>query len=39
MTGNITGNGPDLALIHGWGLGSAAWSPLLKQLRSSIACT
>lgn len=32
MTGNITGNGPDLALIHGWGLGSAAWEPVVEAI-------
>ena len=32
MTGKIIGNGPDLALIHGWGLGSAAWEPILNTL-------
>jgi pimeloyl-[acyl-carrier protein] methyl ester esterase len=26
------GNGPDLALIHGWGLGSAAWAPVVAAL-------
>jgi pimeloyl-[acyl-carrier protein] methyl ester esterase len=28
----IVGNGPDLALIHGWGLGSAAWEPVVAAL-------
>jgi pimeloyl-[acyl-carrier protein] methyl ester esterase len=28
----ITGDGPDLALIHGWGLGSAAWAPVIDAL-------
>jgi pimeloyl-ACP methyl ester esterase len=28
----IVGNGPDLALIHGWGLGSAAWEPVAAAL-------
>ncbi|MBK7955826.1 MAG: alpha/beta fold hydrolase [Candidatus Accumulibacter sp.] len=28
----IIGEGPDLALIHGWGLGSAVWEPLLPAL-------
>lgn len=32
MIGSISGSGPDLALIHGWGLGSAAWEPLLAAL-------
>lgn len=26
------GAGPDLALIHGWGLGSAVWQPLVAAL-------
>ena len=26
------GNGPDLALIHGWGIGAAAWDDLLPLL-------
>jgi pimeloyl-[acyl-carrier protein] methyl ester esterase len=26
------GQGPDLALIHGWGLGSAAWQPITDRL-------
>ncbi|MEF8726812.1 MAG: alpha/beta fold hydrolase [Accumulibacter sp.] len=29
------GDGPDLALIHGWGLGSAVWRPLLEPLARS----
>lgn len=28
----IAGNGPDLTLIHGWGLGSAVWDPLIDAL-------
>lgn len=28
----VVGEGPDLALIHGWGLGSAVWEPLLPAL-------
>jgi pimeloyl-ACP methyl ester esterase len=28
----VFGQGPDLALIHGWGLGSAVWTPLLERL-------
>ena len=32
MTGKIIGSGPDLALVHGWGLGSAAWEPILNAL-------
>ena len=28
----IIGEGPALALIHGWGLGSAVWEPLLPAL-------
>lgn len=31
----IAGDGPDLALIHGWGLGSAVWRPLLEPLARS----
>ena len=32
MISRITGSGPDLALIHGWGLGSAAWAPVVEAL-------
>jgi pimeloyl-[acyl-carrier protein] methyl ester esterase len=32
VSGKIIGSGPDLALIHGWGLGSTAWEPILKTL-------
>ncbi|MFZ2854173.1 MAG: alpha/beta fold hydrolase [Rhodocyclaceae bacterium] len=32
MITRIAGNGPDLALIHGWGLGSAVWGPVLDAL-------
>jgi len=28
----IVGAGPDLALIHGWGLGSSVWQPLIAAL-------
>jgi pimeloyl-[acyl-carrier protein] methyl ester esterase len=28
----VFGEGPDLALIHGWGLGSTVWTPLLDRL-------
>jgi pimeloyl-ACP methyl ester esterase len=28
----IIGSGPDLALIHGWGLGSWVWQPVLDRL-------
>jgi len=31
----IPGEEPDLALIHGWGLGSAVWQPLLAPLARS----
>ena len=27
-----TGDGPDIALIHGWGIGTAAWDDLLELL-------
>jgi pimeloyl-[acyl-carrier protein] methyl ester esterase len=26
------GNGPDLVLLHGWGMNSGVWSPLLDEL-------
>jgi pimeloyl-ACP methyl ester carboxylesterase len=26
------GSGPDLALVHGWGLGRHAWEPVLEAL-------
>ena len=29
---NETRNKPDLALIHGWGLGSSVWQTLLPSL-------
>ncbi len=32
MIAEVLGSGPDLALIPGWGLGSAAWRPLLAPL-------
>lgn len=35
MIGKTLGNGPDLALIHGWGLGSAAWAPIVDSLAQS----
>lgn len=30
----VRGEGPDLVLLHGWGLNSAVWSPLLPQLET-----
>ncbi|WP_428605457.1 pimeloyl-ACP methyl ester esterase BioH [Sedimenticola sp.] len=27
-----TGNGPDLVLLHGWGMNGAVWSPVLDSL-------
>lgn len=32
MISRSVGNGPDLALIHGWGLGSAVWAPAVDAL-------
>ena len=32
MIGKTIGNGPNLALIHGWGLGSTAWEPVVQAL-------
>ena len=32
VTVRTTGQGPDLALIHGWGLNGEIWSPLLDKL-------
>ena len=32
MIASSVGNGPDLALIHGWGLGSHVWQPVLELL-------
>lgn len=31
----IVGQAPGLALIHGWGLGSSVWQPLLESLSAS----
>lgn len=28
----VVGDGPDLALIHGWGIGAGVWSPVLEAL-------
>lgn len=28
----VFGSGPDLALIHGWGLGAGVWSPVIEAL-------
>jgi pimeloyl-[acyl-carrier protein] methyl ester esterase len=27
-----TGNGPDLVLLHGWGMNAAVWSPVVAEL-------
>lgn len=32
LRSRVIGNGPDLALIHGWGLGSAVWEPVAEAL-------
>lgn len=32
---SLAGSGPDLVLIHGWGLGSWVWQPLLEPLSRS----
>lgn len=32
MIARISGNGPDLALLHGWGIGSYAWEAVLEPL-------
>lgn len=32
MISRVFGRGPDLALIHGWGLGSAAWDAVSEAL-------
>lgn len=32
---SVVGSGPDVALIHGWGLGSWVWQPLLGPLSQS----
>jgi hypothetical protein len=31
----LIGQDPELALVHGWGLGSAVWQPLLEPLSRS----
>jgi len=28
----VFGNGPDLALIHGWGIGAGVWAPVIESL-------
>ena len=28
----VIGNGPNLVLIHGWGMHSAVWQPMIKKL-------
>jgi pimeloyl-ACP methyl ester esterase len=32
VIGKIGGNGPDVALIHGWGFGSTVWAPVSEAL-------
>ena len=32
LVGHVSGQGSDLALIHGWGIGKAVWQPLLEDL-------
>ncbi|MBI4741141.1 MAG: alpha/beta fold hydrolase [Betaproteobacteria bacterium] len=32
LRSRIVGQGADLALVHGWGLGSAAWAPVVDAL-------
>lgn len=34
LVSRIVGSGPDLALISGWGLGAAAWGPVVDTLAS-----
>ncbi len=35
----VRGQGPDLVLLHGWGLSGAAWSVVVKQLEQSFRLT
>lgn len=34
----IRGQGPDLVLLHGWGLHSGVWSPLVQRLAGQFRC-
>ncbi|MET0087027.1 MAG: pimeloyl-ACP methyl ester esterase BioH [Sedimenticola sp.] len=34
-----TGSGPDLVLVHGWGMNAAVWSPLVERLKSDYRMT
>lgn len=34
----ISGNGPACVFVHGWGLSSLVWEPLVRQLRSVLRC-
>ncbi|HHH12698.1 MAG TPA: pimeloyl-[acyl-carrier protein] methyl ester esterase [Thiolapillus brandeum] len=35
----VSGSGPDLVLLHGWGMNGAAWDPLLPLLESRFRVT
>lgn len=38
LASRIQGRGPDLVLLHGWGLHSGIWTPLVKYLERSFTC-
>ena len=35
----VSGRGPDLLLIHGWGMNAAVWQPLARQLENDFRIT
>jgi len=39
LASEVTGNGPDLVLLHGWGMNRAVWGPLQEGLSHSLRIT